>query len=108
MNTLRIVIVEPNKAPYIKKVSNTLRALQDIVGGNIETITIPNRFIIVCNEEGRIHSLPLCRILTQNNCEFPLFGTCFLISSSGEEFVSLSEKQIEECIELFSEMNVSL
>ena len=35
-NKIRILIVEPNKEPYQKKIQNTLKDLQNIVNGYIE------------------------------------------------------------------------
>jgi len=37
---------------------DSLIVLQDAVGGNIETLSLPNGKILILNEEGKIHNLP--------------------------------------------------
>ena len=49
---------EPGKDPVLTDIDNTLEAFQKNVGGYIETVTLTEELMIVCNEEGRIQSLP--------------------------------------------------
>ncbi len=49
---------EPGKDPVLTDIDNTLEAFQKNVGGYIETVTLTEELVIVCNEEGRIQSLP--------------------------------------------------
>lgn len=37
----------------------TLEELQAVVGGYIEIVTLPDRSLLVCHEEGRLRQLPL-------------------------------------------------
>jgi hypothetical protein len=39
-------------------IPNTLRALQEAVGGYIETVTLDNGVVLICNEEGRLRDMP--------------------------------------------------
>ena len=39
-------------------IPNTLRALQETVGGYIETVTLDNGLVLICNEEGKIRDMP--------------------------------------------------
>ena len=45
-------------APEIIEVENTLKALQQEVGGYIEVVTLPYGAALICNEEGCIIGLP--------------------------------------------------
>lgn len=52
------VIIKPAGLPaYPKKIPNTLEALQRIVGGHIETVTMDD-VVVICNEEGRFRDMP--------------------------------------------------
>lgn len=49
-----MVEIQPRNGRYFK-----LRELQKIVGGYIEILTLNGNEIMVVNEEGKIHDLPL-------------------------------------------------
>ena len=52
---MRVVYVEPNKAPYVAEVAHTLEAEQKAVGGYIEVVyPDDNETCIICNEEGKL------------------------------------------------------
>lgn len=42
----------------IRQIPNTLEALQDLVGGYIDTVTVTTDAVLIFNEEGRILGLP--------------------------------------------------
>lgn len=64
MNKIKVLVVEPNKAPYVKEIDNTLEAKQEIVGGLIEQLISPKDDVaIILNEEGKLHNLPMNRAL---------------------------------------------
>ena len=96
---IKIIIVEPNKQLYIKEVENKLSVLQNIVGGYIETVFIGNDIILICNEEGKLMGLPYNKTVYNE----PIVGTFFLTSSNSEgNFISLTDEQIELCMDLLS------
>lgn len=39
-------------------IPNTLKALQEAVGGYIETVTLDNGVVLIVNEEGRLRNMP--------------------------------------------------
>ena len=55
---MKAIRKKPGCAPEIIEVENTLKALQQEVGGHIETVTIASDTVVICNEEGRILGLP--------------------------------------------------
>ena len=55
---MQVVRKDPGKPPVITQVKNTLEALQQAVGGPIETVTIARDAVIICNEEGCLRDLP--------------------------------------------------
>ena len=81
-----VIIKEPGKDPILTDINNNLKALQDAVGGYIETFTIGDGMTVICNEEGRILGLPY-------NCTFKnwqdFYGTIVIAGSGGEEFIDV-------------------
>lgn len=86
MSDIKVLIKEPGKAPYEKEIANTLGAFQDEVGGNIETFTLAEGFIVICNEEGKILGLPYnCNI-----CGMEFVGTLIFAGSDKDEFADFT------------------
>lgn len=61
--TIRALKVYPRHYPIPTDIDNTLEALQEFVGGYIETVTITEKLVLICNEEGKIKNLPKNREL---------------------------------------------
>ena len=43
---------------HVTNISNTLKNLQNTVGGYIETVKIAGNAVLICNEEGKIRDMP--------------------------------------------------
>jgi len=65
MNKIKVIVVEPEKEPYIKEIDDTLEAKQRLVDGDIEIVSSffsdKNDYDFIINEEGKIRGLPLNR-----------------------------------------------
>ena len=96
---MKVVIVEPEKAPYEAELPDTLEAMQDVVGGHIE-IAYPfsDRACIVCNETGLLDGLPLNRAV---NAETIIAGTFFVCGLGEEDLKSLSKEQVQTYLKRF-------
>lgn len=82
MKKISVLIKDPGKLPRHVWVSNRLENLQKIVGGPIETVTLADNCVIICNEEGRLIDLPYnCRF-----CGVDFVGTIILVGIKGDEF----------------------
>ena len=79
---MKVVIKDPGKPPYDAEIPNTLRALQLIVCGYIETVTVSADLCIICNEEGRIRGLAQ----NCNVCGVDFVGTIVFTGIDGDEF----------------------
>ena len=78
---------EPGKDPVLTAVENTLSALQAAVDGYIETVTMADDFVVICNEEGCIQSLPYnCTLLG----DIDLYGTILIAGMKDDEFTDVS------------------
>ena len=84
---MQVVCKSPGRPPVITQVKNTLEALQQAVGGPIETVTLARDAVIICNEEGWLRDLPFnCRF-----CGINFVGTILVVGVDGDEFSGLSE-----------------
>lgn len=97
MNKIRILVVEPNKEPYKKKIPHTLEDMQRVVGGLIEFVELEYNVDLICNEEGKIYNLPMNRAI-QNDI---VTGTFFIAGQHNGETISLSKKQIKRYKDIF-------
>ena len=97
MNKIRILVVEPNKEPYKKKITHTLEDMQRVVGGLIEFVELEYNVDLICNEEGKIYNLPMNRAI-QNDI---VAGTFFIAGQHNGETISLSKKQIKRYKDIF-------
>ena len=84
---MKAIRKKPGCAPEVIEVENTLKALQDEVGGYIETVTIASDAVVICNEEGRLCGLPY-------NCRFVVVdfvGTILVVGRNKDEFCDVPE-----------------
>jgi len=102
MGQIRVLLVEPGKAPRIVEVENELRAMQDLVGGFIEAVpmNIPG-VVLVCNGEGKIRGDDPNRFADLGGRIGCVYGTFFICGSEGEEFASLSPGEEHAYMDMF-------
>ena len=55
---MRVLRIEPGKAPEIVEIENSLEALQEQVGGYIETLTFARDAALIVDEEGKLKGKP--------------------------------------------------
>lgn len=85
MNKIKVIIKEPGKLPRVTNISDSLENLQRTVGGYIETVTLENECVIICDEEGRIKGKPHnCSI-----CGVDFVGTIMICGVSGDAFADI-------------------
>ena len=97
---LRILMVEPRKAPYEASIPHELSAMQQAVGGLIEVVRNGDGTLIISNEEGKLLGM-------EGNRRIPgdvLAGPFFVVGDAGETFRSLTEEELERYRERFAEI----
>lgn len=110
---MKILVVEPLEAPKIKEIDGSLESMQKEVGGYIQALfPFEEPVALICNEEGKLHGLPLNRTLRDDNGEIYdiVCGTFFLCSAPPDEenFGSLSDEQIDRFTEMYRNPEVFL
>lgn len=88
---MQVIRKDPGKPPRLVEIPNTLKALQQAVGGPIETVTFYVDATIICNEAGRLMGLPY-------NCRFlgiDFVGPILVVGVDGDGFCSLSDEGAE-------------
>ena len=108
VETIRILVLEPGKAPEVRSIPNTLECAREVVGGLIEVVSFDTRYrsafknaedaksiVVVCNEEGKLQQLPMNRVMLNGNTVYDVyFGTIFICGVAHGEFVSLTDEQV--------------
>ena len=95
---ISVIVKQPGRDPERVELDNTLEALQKAVGGFIETVTINDKVVVICDEEGRLKDLePNCNVFGHS-----FAGPIIFAGVGGEEFASLpsviSSKVLEEFV----------
>lgn len=55
---ISVLLVEPNKYPKMIEIDDTLEAMQEVVGGDIEEyMPFEDEVAIICNEEGKVNEI---------------------------------------------------
>ena len=108
---MKVLIVEPMKAPYVAEIDGSLESMQNIVGGFIQAIyPFDDPVALVCNDEGKLMGLPLNRPLmdSSGNIYDIIAGTFFLCAapSDSDSFGSLTEEQISKYTEYYKNQMV--
>lgn len=95
---MKILVVEPGRAPYEKEIAPSLAAMQAVVGGTIQAIyPFEEPIALICNDEAKLLGLPLNRALYGSNGRIydVIAGTFFLCNAplDSSEFTSLDDGQ---------------
>lgn len=101
---IKVILLEPGKLARTAEIDSSLEAMQRIVDGYIEPYCpFDDSVCIICNEEGKINGMEPNRSVKDEKGELLdfIFGPAFLCGCKGEDFSSLSEKQIARYSQIF-------
>lgn len=99
---MRILKVEPGERPCEKEIENTLKAVQqEVGGGTFQPVYLGRGIVLCCNDEGKLNGMEPNRWLGDEDI---ICGPFFLVGDDGSgDFVSLTDEQVELCMEEFGE-----
>ena len=100
-NLMRVLYVEPGKAPYESEINNDLRSMQRAVGnGLIEPIYMDDGCVLVGNEESKLRGMQGNRHLDGGGI---IAGPFFICGDAGENFRSLTDEEVDKYMEKYAE-----
>ena len=101
---ITVLVVEPEKKPYVKEIDPGLRSLQKEVGGFIEAVyPFEDPVAIICDEEAKLKGSQLNRALRDDEGHiYDVVAGTFLVVGVGEEdFSSLGQDSIKKFSQLY-------
>lgn len=101
---ITVLIVEPEKVPYVKEIDPGLKSLQNEVDGWIEAVyPFEDPVAIICNEEGKMNGMPPNRALYDEDGQvYDIVAGQFLVVGLTEDnFGSLTDEQIKKFSDRF-------
>lgn len=105
-NMIRVLMIEPGKSPEMREISDTLKSMQEVVGGWIEEyMPFDDDVALVVNEEGKINGLPLNRAIRSEDGSLQdiIAGPFFICSApvESESYQSLTPEMEKKYREKF-------
>ena len=98
MDKVKALLIKVGEEPKEVEVENHFRALQKVVGGNIEFYPVGKNANAVLNEEGKLIGLPGNRLVGNEI----ICGDFLIVGDNGYgETVDLTKKQVEKYSEKF-------
>lgn len=101
---ITVLVVEPEKVPYVKEIDPGLKSLQNEVDGWIEAVyPFEDPVAIICNEEGKMNGMPPNRALYDEDGQvYDIVAGQFLVVGLTEDnFGSLTDEQIKKFSDRF-------
>ena len=101
---MKILKVEPEKAPEIVDMEGPLEALQAAVGGYIEAVyPFDDPVAIICNDDGKFNGMTPNRALYDADGEIMdiIAGTFLVVGLSDDNFAALSDEMAAKYAALF-------
>lgn len=105
---MKVLVVEPQKPCRVQEIDG-LAAMQQIVGGDIEAVCpFQDSAALVCNAEGKLLGLPMNRpLLDEDRLPYDIIcGTFFIAGLGQEDFVSLTNEQIQRYKSLYDNVQI--
>ena len=97
---IRILYVQPHKAPYIAEIPNTLEAFQRAVGGYIDQVGNHDATAIICDENAKLHHKEGNRYLDGGGI---VAGSFVIVGLGDEDWRSLTNEEIKRYSDKYAE-----
>ena len=103
---MKILQIEPSRAPVVAEIDGSLEAMQEVVGGLIQALfPFDDPVALIANDDGKLLGLPANRALRDETGK-PydiLCGTFFLCGAPAnyDHFTGLTDEQVEKYRAMF-------
>ena len=105
---MKVLVVEPQKLCRVQEIES-LADMQQLVGGDIEAVYPFQELVaVVCNADGKLLGLPMNRpLLDKDYLPYDIIrGTFFVAGLGQEDFISLTDEQIQRYKSLYDNMQI--
>ena len=105
---MKVLVVEPQKPCRVQEIES-LADMQQLVGGDIEAVYPFQELVaVVCNADGKALGLPMNRpLLDKDYLPYDIIrGTFFIAGLGQEDFISLTDEQIQRYKSLYDNVQV--
>lgn len=105
---MKVLVVEPQKPCRVQEIES-LADMQQLVGGDIEAVYPFQELVaVVCNADGKALGLPMNRpLLDKDYLPYDIIrGTFFIAGLGQEDFISLTDEQIQRYKSLYNNMQI--
>lgn len=105
---MKVLVVEPQKPCRVQEIES-LADMQLLVGGDIEAVYPFQELVaVVCNADGKALGLPMNRpLLDKDYLPYDIIrGTFFVAGLGQEDFISLTDEQIQRYKSLYDNMQI--
>lgn len=90
---MKILIIEPLKAPRSADIDGQLSTLQKILGGTIQAIyPYEDPIALLCHDEGKLLGLPLNRVIE----DYDIIAGTFIICGLGQDCLAPLSPELEQ------------
>lgn len=106
---MKVLVVEPQKPCRVQEIES-LADMQQLVGGDIEAVYPFQELVaVVCNADGKALGLPMNRpLLDKDYLPYDIIrGTFFIAGLGQEDFISLTDEQIQRYKSLYDNVQTS-
>lgn len=87
MDKIKAIVKSPyDTIGYERMIDNTLKTFQKLVGGPIETVTLPGGAVLIANEEGKLKGLQHNFIMGLPPFYQQVVGTVAIVGRQGDAF----------------------
>lgn len=105
---MKVLVAEPQKPCRVQEIGS-LADMQQLVGGDIEAVyPFQEPVAVVCNADGKALGLPMNRpLFDEDYLPYDIIcGTFFLAGLGQENFVSLTDEQIQRYKSLYDNVHI--
>ena len=105
---MKVLVIEPQKPCRVQEI-DSLADMQQLVGGDIEAVyPFQEPVALVCNSDGKLLGLPMNRpLLDKDYLPYDIIrGTFFVAGLGQEEFISLTDEQIQRYKSLYDNVQI--
>ena len=105
---MKVLVVERQKPCRVQEIES-LADMQQLVGGDIEAVYPFQELVaVVCNADGKLLGLPMNRpLLDKDYLPYDIIrGTFFVAGLGQEDFISLTDEQIQRYKSLYDNMQI--